>query len=141
MAEIQRVGIAGVGSYMPSGVLRNADLERMVELYGRGLGFEVLGRFVDHDGYDGAMLGAVGADHHLEFTRQHGHPAPRAPTAEHLLVYYLPDRDEWEAACDRMQRAGFTPVAAQNPSWDRRGRTFEDPEGYRVVLQNATWPE
>jgi hypothetical protein len=21
-----------------------------------------------------------------------------------------------------------------------RGRTFEDPDGYRVVLQNAEWP-
>jgi hypothetical protein len=41
---------------------------------------------------------------------------------------------------DRLERAGYAPVAAFNPYWDRRGRTFEDPDGYRVVLQCASWP-
>ena len=35
---------------------------------------------------------------------------------------------------------GCEPVEAFNPYWDKRGRTFEDPDGYRVVLQNARWP-
>jgi len=26
-----------------------------------------------------------------------------------------------------------------NPYWKRNGRTFEDVDGYRVVLQNGTW--
>lgn len=26
-----------------------------------------------------------------------------------------------------------------NPYWDRLGLTFEDPDGDRVVLQNAAW--
>jgi hypothetical protein len=38
-----------------------------------------------------------------------------------------------------MIAAGFSPVAAFNPYWDTRGRTFEDDDGYRVVLQNAEW--
>ena len=36
--------------------------------------------------------------------------------------------------------AGFQAVSSSNPYWERAGRTFEDPEGYRVVLQNAQWP-
>ena len=32
-----------------------------------------------------------------------------------------------------------TPVKAFNPYWDRKGKTFEDPDGYRVVLQQASW--
>jgi hypothetical protein len=36
-----------------------------------------------------------------------------------------------------MTEAGFRQVASFNPYWDRRGRTYEDHDGYRVVLQNA----
>jgi hypothetical protein len=38
-----------------------------------------------------------------------------------------------------MRAAGFAPVASFKPYWDRQGVTFEDPDGYRVVLQNAAW--
>ncbi len=63
---------------------------------------------------------------------------PPIPTLRSdLLVFYLPDRDEWIAAVDRMRAAGFEPVPAFNPYWDRFGATFEDPDGYRVVLQQA----
>jgi Questin oxidase-like len=34
----------------------------------------------------------------------------------------------------------FESVKAFNPYWDRNGKTFEDPDGYRVVLQHANWP-
>jgi hypothetical protein len=38
-----------------------------------------------------------------------------------------------------MRDAGFEPVKAFNPYWDREGGTFEDPDGYRIVLQQAAW--
>ena len=115
------------------------DLERLVDFYGGGLGFEILSRFFGHDGFDGVILGHKNAPWHLEFTRAHGHSAPRAPSLDHLLVLYLPDRAQWEAAVSRMRDAGHTPVASFNPWWDRNGVTFEDPDGYRIVLQNAAW--
>ena len=115
------------------------DLERLIHFYYEGLGLEVLYRFADHDGFDGVMLGRRGAPWHLEFTRVRGHTAPRAPSQDHLLILYLPDRAEWETAVQRMQNAGYKPVPASNPYWDRNGLTFEDPDGYRVVLQNAAW--
>ncbi len=59
---------------------------------------------------------------------------------DHLLVFYLPESTEWEAAVERMRNAGFEPVVALNPYWDRSGRTFEDPDGYRVVLQHGASP-
>jgi len=55
-------------------------------------------------------------------------------------VLYYPDAGDWQAAVDRMRGAGFAPVKSFNPYWDRNGRTFEDADGYRVVLQNARWP-
>jgi hypothetical protein len=39
-----------------------------------------------------------------------------------------------------MTAAGYAPVASFNPYWDRSGRTFEDPDGYRVVLQHGSSP-
>lgn len=112
----------------------------VVGFYRDGLGFEVLGSFEDHEGFDGVMLGPRGAPYHLEFTRRRGHAAGRAPTRENLLVFYLPDGDAWRAAVERMRARGHEPVESDNPYWDARGRTFEDPDGYRVVLQNAAWP-
>ena len=121
-------------------VARPTDqLDEVMRFYSQGLGLTVLASFQDHDGFDGVMLGRPGASYHLEFTRQQGHVAGRAPTREHLLVFYLPDREEWQAAIDRMVAAGYAPVPSHNPYWDRSGCTFEDPDGYRVVFQNTPW--
>jgi catechol 2,3-dioxygenase-like lactoylglutathione lyase family enzyme len=116
------------------------DLAAVVAFYRDGLGLDVLYEFRDHDGFDGVMLGRKGMGYHLEFTSRAGHRAGRAPTSDNLLVFYLPDEAEWRAAVARLERTGYPPVTAFNPYWDRRGRTFEDPDGYRVVLQNASWP-
>jgi catechol 2,3-dioxygenase-like lactoylglutathione lyase family enzyme len=115
------------------------DLEAVVRFYRDGLGLDVLSEFNAHDGFDGVMLGRKGAGYHLEFTRKAGHPAGKAPTEDNLLVFYLPDRAEWQRAVDRLQRHGYESVPAFNPYWDRHGKTFADPDGYRVVVQNAAW--
>ncbi|MGC3970275.1 MAG: VOC family protein [Pirellulales bacterium] len=115
------------------------DLDRLLKFYRDGLGFDVIAGFQNHEGYDGVMLGRKGTAYHLEFTRSAEHQAGRAPTEENLLVFYLPDAEAWRAAVSRMERAGFAAVPSRNPYWDRKGKTFEDPDGYRVVLQNAAW--
>jgi uncharacterized protein YhfF len=116
------------------------DLARSVNMYRQALGWEVLGEFADHDGFDGAMLGHATSGYHFEFTtRRTGHVAP-APTAEDLLVLYMPLVAEWDEACRSMVSAGFVEVAPFNPYWAAHGKTFADPDGYRVVLQNSTWP-
>lgn len=104
------------------------DLDGVTAFYRDGLGF------------DGVMLGHSGAAYHLEFTRRKGHKAGRAPTEENLLVFYLPDVDAWTKAVARLEARGHTAVRSFNPYWDRKGRTYEDPDGYRVVLQNGAWP-
>jgi catechol 2,3-dioxygenase-like lactoylglutathione lyase family enzyme len=115
------------------------DIDALLPFYSEGLGLRVLHRFEDHDGFDGVMLGTIGAPYHFEFTRARAHSAGRAPTQDHLVVFYLPDEGAWRGAVDRMKNAGFEPVAAFNPYWDRQGVTFEDPDGYRIVLQNDDW--
>lgn len=115
------------------------NLEAIIAFYRDGLGFDVLSEFRDHDGFNGVMLGRAGTAYHLEFTRNVGHPAGRAPTKDHLLVFYLPDETEWHEGLSRMERAGYKALPAFNPYWGKHGKTFEDPDGYRVVLQNSQW--
>lgn len=115
------------------------DLESLLPFYRDGLGLDILYRFAEHDGFDGIMLGREGAPYHFEFTRAYGHEAGRAPTQDNLLVFYMPDEKEWQAAVHRMEAAGFSPVPSFNPYWDRCGRTYEDPDGYRIVIQNTAW--
>jgi len=108
-------------------------------MYVRGLGLHELGRFEDHEGFDGVMLGLAGSHYHFEFTYCRTHPVVPAPTPEDLVVFYLPDPAEWQSTCTRMQEAGFVEVASFNPYWNRSGRTFADHDRYRIVLQRGAW--
>ena len=128
---------------MPASVLRVArptdNLPALLRFYCDGLGLQQLAAFSAHHGFDGVMLGHPQAPYHLEFTHQPGHLVGRTPTADNLLAFYLSDLLEWQATVQRMEATGFAPVPAYNPYWDQHGHTFEDPDGYRVVLQQAAW--
>ncbi|MGI4855908.1 MAG: VOC family protein [Janthinobacterium lividum] len=115
------------------------QLARAERMYVAGLGLSVLGQFRDHQGFDGVMLGHPEMPYHFEFTQCSDHPLAPAPTHEDLLVFYIADGQAWRAACDRMIAAGFGDVISFNPYWDVSGGTFEDFDGYRVVLQNTEW--
>lgn len=117
-----------------------SNLNLSKAMYCEGLNLRLLGSFKDHDGFDGVMLGLPGAGYHLEFVVSHHHPVPPNPTVEDLLVLYLSDHAEWEAACACMRAAGFAQVPPANPYWDAHGATFADHDGYRTVLQNAKSP-
>lgn len=130
---------------MPSPTIRIArptnDLATLTAFYTSALGLQVIASFADHAGFDGIMLGHPDHAWHLEFTHQHNVPVDtRPPSKEHLLVFYLPEKQAWEAAVKRVEAAGGRRVESENPYWDVSGVTFQDPEGWRLVLQNAGWP-
>jgi hypothetical protein len=108
-------------------------------MYCRGLGFRVVGGFENHDGFDGVMLGVEGSSYHFEFTHCRTHPVAPSPTAEDLVVFYIPAAAQWQTACASMSAAGFKQVASFNPYWETQGRTYQDPDGYCIVLQHAEW--
>jgi hypothetical protein len=109
-------------------------------MYVEGLSFSVLGEFADHDGFDGVILGHPDQAYHIEFTSKAGYLAGSAPSEDHLLVFYIENKEEWQQRCAQMLAAGFLQVNSFNPYWDVRGVTFQDVDGYRVVIQNAAWP-
>jgi catechol 2,3-dioxygenase-like lactoylglutathione lyase family enzyme len=108
--------------------------------YTRALGFEVLEKFTDHAGLDGVILGRADWPYHLELTHEAARSIRPRPTEEDMLVFYLPDRAQWESAIRRIRDTGAHPVRSHNPYWDQHGLTFEDPDGYRIVIANIGWP-
>jgi hypothetical protein len=116
------------------------DLHKSEVMYRKGLALRVIGRFTDHSGFDGVMLQGNSKAYHLELTSCRTHPIQPTPTADDLLVFYEPNMQAWEAACARLHSAGWVAVKAFNPYWDLNGKTFEDSDGYRVVLQRASYP-
>jgi catechol 2,3-dioxygenase-like lactoylglutathione lyase family enzyme len=117
-----------------------SDLERSVRMYEHGLTLAELGRFENHEGFDGVMLGDPDGPFHFEFTHCRHHPVSPAPTPEDLVVFYVPEPKDWEDRCRKMRDAGFAAVEPFNPYWSRVGATFRDHDGYRVVIQRADWP-
>jgi len=115
------------------------DLEAILPFYTDGLGFDSLYRFENQDGIDAAILGHPDHPYHFAFTRYRVHKVGCAPSQDNLLVFYLPEPAAYAAALARMAAAGFAPVSSFNPYWDQGGATFEDPDGYRVVLTSRTW--
>lgn len=110
------------------------DLEALRRFYAEGLGLNELGGFQGHAGYDGLFFGADDQPWELEFTRhEDGSPAPE-PNRDNLLVLYLEDRAAVDAIAERMKAIGVEPCAPENPYWIDRSLTFEDPDGWRVVV-------
>jgi prolyl oligopeptidase len=126
-----------------SAILRVArptdNLAKITEMYLNGLGFKLLGAFDAHNGFDGSIIGHEKHNYHLEFTYHKGGAVGRAPTKDNLLVFYFSDSVAWENCCAQMIAAGFVQVESYNEYWDVVGKTFEDIDGYRVVLQNREW--
>lgn len=116
-----------------------ARLNVIAAMYREGLELDVLASFEDHAGFDGVILGTPGGAYHIEFTQHRGHPCPDAPTKDNLLVLYIPEQDAWHHRCERLLAAGFKQVESYNPFWEQSGTTFEDPDGYRVVIERSDW--
>jgi hypothetical protein len=127
----------------PNTVIRIARptdrLDVITTQYMKGLGFQLLSTFEDHKGFDGVILGHPQHPYHLEFTHHRGTQVGYAPTQDNLLVFYVPGHEAWRSACAAMVAAGFTEVASYNPYWDERGKTFEDADRYRIVIECDAW--
>jgi ribosomal protein S18 acetylase RimI-like enzyme len=107
------------------------DLARSASFYRDRLRLPVRDRFSGHDGYDGVIFTLPGGGE-LELTA--GPAAPSAGTDEDLLVLYTGDA---AAVADGLDAAGVPSIMSANPYWTRFGRTFLDPDGYRVVVATS----
>ena len=86
-------------------------LEAILSFYVDGLGFEVLDQSV----------------------------VPPAPTPEHFLVFCIPEGEYWQKRLKALFEAGFQQVTPPQLYADEGTATYEDPDGYRVVLRCGRW--
>lgn len=115
------------------------NLNKVALMYQQGFNFEVLSRFENHEGFDGIILGHPRAAYHLEFTHHRGTIVDNAPTKDNLLIWYVPNITNNQYLTEKLINAGFIQVKSYNPYWDLNGKTFEDCDGYRIVLSLDDW--
>lgn len=112
-------------------IARHTDqLDELVGFYRDRVGFREIGRFSNHDGYDGVFLEVPGTATHLELTTGGGHHAPE-PHPESLLVLYLDTQAELDTIAERI---GQPPIVPANPYWQRNARSYVDPDGFQLLL-------
>ncbi|MNE84596.1 hypothetical protein D3C80_1815160 [compost metagenome] len=84
------------------------------------------------------MLGLPGKSVHLEFTRHAEGSSCPAPSFDNLLVLYITEPDAYDRLNERMQGMGYAPLEPENPYWLERSFTYQDPDGWRVVICRET---
>lgn len=111
------------------------DLEQIKTFYIAILGFELLGAFENHNGYDGIFIGKSTENWHLEFTK----------TKEVIcfdfkeddtLVFYPESKMEFDLLINKLQSHEIEFIKAKNPYWYENGKMFLDPDGYRILISD-----
>lgn len=121
-------------------IARPTDKIALIEqFYVNILGLTRVGGFDDHDGYRGIMIGLPGYTYHLEFTQDPHHTPCPAPTKDNLLVFYFETPSELDIVKQRLADAGIEEVDPENPYWLDKSHTYEDPDGWRIVLFNGLY--
>lgn len=108
-------------------------LQPLIHFYVELLGLTVLGDFKDHDGYDGVFLGLPGENWHLEFTVSE-EPAVHKADEDDLLVFYAGSAEEYQGFLAKAVSMNVPEVEPKNPYWAVNGKTFLDPDGFRLVI-------
>lgn len=116
------------------------NLERSIFFYRDGLGFEILDRYTEQQGWDGVIFGHRDWPYQIQISQKRGtDPVPRNATVNHFLVFSLPEAEHWERRLKALFDAGFTQVPVPELYNDGASACYEDPDGYRVVLRKGFW--
>lgn len=111
------------------------NLQQLKSFYINVLGFELLGGFENHSGYDGIFIGKSNENWHLEFTKSDEAVAFNF-SEEDILVFYPNTKLEFEVIHDKLLANKIEFIEARNPYWNENGKMILDPDGYRVVISN-----
>ena len=109
-------------------------LDKVIEFYRDGIGLPVIGKFDDHDGYDGIIFGMPDTSYQLEFT-QHNEGSPGdAPSRDNLTVFYFDDESKLQEIVSRLGDMGDEDVPPETPYWIGISITIADTDGWHVGL-------
>jgi hypothetical protein len=111
------------------------DLEAIKFFYITILGFEILGFFENHDGYDGIFIGKKELNWHLEFTKS-DERIKFDFNEDDALVFYPTSQEEYNEIIKSLEINTISTIIAKNPYWNENGKMVLDPDGYRVIISN-----
>lgn len=110
-----------------------SDLQKIEAFYTSILGLDVLGKFHDHDGYNGLFLGHKNFDWHLEFTTSSS-PAKHLFDPDDLLVFYPENQQAYSEILMRIHKYKIEVVSASNPYWNKNATVIQDPDGFFISI-------
>lgn len=111
------------------------DLEKMEAFYINTLGFERLGGFQDHNGYNGVFIGKSGLDWHFEFTQSEKN-VNHTFDEDDIIVLYPVTISEYDIFINILIENNISFIISKNPFWNHNGKMFLDPDGFRLVVSN-----
>ena len=109
------------------------NIENIINFYTSVLNFQILGRFNDHDGYDGVFLGIEGENWHLEFTQNNEKPKSTFDEDD-ALVFYPKTQTSVDEILENLRIFKVPILKTKNPYWNNKGYCFEDPDGFKIII-------
>ena len=110
-------------------------LEEIIDFYTNALGFNILGDFQAHDGYDGVFIGLPDGNWHLEFTSTN-EPVMHHFDEDDLLVFYPRTQDEYQQILTRLKNNEVIEAVPKNPYWRSNCKMFKDPDGLGIIISS-----
>jgi len=111
------------------------DLEKIKSFYIHILGFELLGCFKNHNGYDGIFIGKSNENWHLEFTKSEETITFNFGD-EDFLVFYPNCIEDYDRIIFSLNKNAIKRRPTKNPYWNENGKLFFDPDGYGIIISN-----
>lgn len=115
------------------------NLDQIKSFYIDVLGFELLGGFQNHNGYDGIFIGKSVENWHLEFTKSE-EIVYFDFKEEDILVFYPNSKIEYDLIMNKIESAKIEFIKAKNPFWNdleaSGSKMIKDPDGYRIIISD-----
>ena len=108
-------------------------IESLVYFYTSILNFQILGKFENHDGYDGVFLGVKGENWHLEFTQNREKPVS-VFDEDDFLVFYPDSKKSYDEILENLKKFEVPLLEAKNPYWKDKGICFEDCDHFKLIV-------
>lgn len=111
------------------------NLEKLIYFYTSVLEFEVIGKFEDHNGYDGVFLGKADENWHLEFTQDGNVPESKSDDDD-ILVFYPETLEEFQKILANIEYHKVPTLTPKNSYWKENGICFEDCDHYKIIISD-----
>ena len=111
------------------------NLEQIKSFYIDILGFELLGGFENHNGYDGIFIGRANENWHLEYTKSE-EIVHFNFNDDDIIVFYPKNKIDFDLIMNKIQSQNIDFIKAKNPYWNENGKIILDPDGYKIVISD-----